>query len=57
MTSRVLVAFGIAATPKRASDVFTREIGAWWQPNAVFKFTPRSPGVRLQHPMGFANPP
>ena len=21
------------------------EIGQWWEPNAMFRFTPRSPGV------------
>jgi uncharacterized protein YndB with AHSA1/START domain len=44
MTSRVLVALRVKATPQRAFDVFTREIGLWWKPNMLFAFTPRDPG-------------
>ena len=44
MTSRVLVALRIAATPERAFAVFTGEIGVWWRSNPLFQFTPRSPG-------------
>lgn len=45
MSSRVLVALRVKASPERAFEVFTREIGLWWRPNAMFQFTPRSPGV------------
>ncbi len=45
MASRVLVALRVAASPARAFEVFTQEIGAWWRPNPLFAFTPRSPGV------------
>jgi uncharacterized protein YndB with AHSA1/START domain len=45
VTSRVIVALRVKATPARAFDVFTREIGLWWKPNALFQFTPRSPGT------------
>lgn len=45
MTSRVLVSLRVATTPERAFQAFTREIGTWWKPNALFQFTPRSPGV------------
>ena len=45
MTSRVMVALRVAASPERAFEVFTREISAWWKPNAMFRFTPRDPGV------------
>lgn len=45
MTSRVLVSLRVKASPERAFDVFTREIGLWWRPNELFRFTPRSPGV------------
>lgn len=45
MTSRVLVALRVKASPERAFEVFTGEIGLWWRPNAMFQFTPRSPGV------------
>jgi hypothetical protein len=45
MTSRVIVSLRVAATPERAFEVFTRDVGLWWRPNALFHFTPRSPGV------------
>ena len=38
MSSRVLVAIRVGASPERAFDVFTREVGAWWQPNGLFEF-------------------
>jgi uncharacterized protein YndB with AHSA1/START domain len=44
MTSRIVVALRVAATPERAFDVFTREIGAWWRPNALFSFTEQEAG-------------
>ncbi len=45
MSSRVVVALRVAAPPRRAFEVFTREISLWWRPNGLFQFTPRSPGV------------
>lgn len=45
MTSKILVALRIKAAPQRVFDAFTADIGAWWKPNALFSFTPRSPGV------------
>lgn len=45
MSSKVLVSVRVAASPARAFDVFTREIGLWWRANPLFSFTPRSPGV------------
>lgn len=45
MTSVVLVALRVRATPARAFDVFTRDIAAWWRPSPMFRFTPRDPGV------------
>jgi uncharacterized protein YndB with AHSA1/START domain len=50
VTSRILVSLRVAATPERAFAVFTREIGAWWKPNSLFRFTPRSPGVLAFEP-------
>ena len=50
MSSRVLVALRVKATPERAFEAFTREIGAWWKPNGLFAFTPRSPGVMAFEP-------
>lgn len=45
MNSRVLVALRVAATPERAFEAFTAEVGQWWRPSQLFPFTPRSPGV------------
>jgi uncharacterized protein YndB with AHSA1/START domain len=45
VASRVVVALRVAASPARAFEAFTGEIGRWWRPNALFAFTPRSPGV------------
>lgn len=45
MTSSVIVALRVAATPERAFDAFVREIGAWWRPNVLFQTTPRAPGA------------
>jgi uncharacterized protein YndB with AHSA1/START domain len=45
VTSRVIVSLRVAASPERAFDAFTRDVGLWWRPNALFRFTPRSPGV------------
>jgi len=45
MSSRVVVALRIAAPPARVFEAFTTEIAAWWRPNGLFAFTPRSPGV------------
>ena len=42
--SRVVVALRVKASPDRAFEAVTREIGAWWKPNALFAFTPRDPG-------------
>ena len=44
MTSRVYVALRVAASPERAFQVFTEEIGAWWTPSMLFQTTPRAPG-------------
>ncbi|MFM0596479.1 SRPBCC family protein [Paraburkholderia dilworthii] len=45
MSSRVQVSLRVAASPSRAFDVFTREIGRWWRPNGLFQFTPQGAGV------------
>ncbi len=45
MGSRVLVALRVKATPERAFEAFTAEIGQWWKPNGLFAFTPREPGL------------
>jgi uncharacterized protein YndB with AHSA1/START domain len=45
VSSRILVALRIAASPEAVFDAFTNDIGLWWKPNGLFSFTPRSPGV------------
>ncbi len=44
MTSKVVVALRVKASRERAFDVFTREIGLWWRPNDLFRFTAGPPG-------------
>ena len=50
MSSKVIVALRVPASPDRAFDVFTREIALWWRPNPTFPFNPRSPGVMAFEP-------
>jgi len=45
VSSRILVALRVKASPARAFEAFTTEIGTWWRPNPMFQFTPRDPGV------------
>ena len=45
MASRVVVSLRVRATPLRAFEAFTAEIGQWWTPNSLFAFTPRAPGL------------
>jgi len=45
VSSRVILSLRVAASPERAFKAFTEEVGLWWQPNPMFRFTPRSPGV------------
>ena len=47
MSSRILVALRVPATPARAFQAFTAEIGLWWRPNQLFQFTRRSDAGRL----------
>lgn len=42
--SRVLVALRVAAPAGRAFAAFTGEIGEWWHPNGLFRFTDRQGG-------------
>ncbi|HEY7901278.1 MAG TPA: SRPBCC domain-containing protein [Caulobacteraceae bacterium] len=44
MSSRILVALRVDATPARAFAAFTGETTAWWRPNGIFRFTPRAGG-------------
>jgi hypothetical protein len=45
MSSRVLVSLRVATDPDRAFEVFTQDIGAWWQPNDLFRFSMKGAGV------------
>ncbi len=45
MSSKILVALRVAAPPEVVFDAFVDDIALWWRPNALFSFTPRSPGV------------
>lgn len=45
MPSRVMVSVRVPCDPARAFDVFTRDIGAWWQASQLFQVTPRGDGV------------
>ncbi len=45
MTSSVLVALRVRASPETAFDVFTQEIGEWWRPDSLFQITPRGDGA------------
>ena len=40
MISKVIVALRVKGTPERAFDAFVREIGLWWRPKGLFRFTP-----------------
>jgi len=51
VTSKVYVALRVKATPERAFEAFTGEIGAWWRPSGLFETTPR-PGVLSFEPPG-----
>ena len=50
MPSRILVSLRVAATRERAFESFTTEIGQWWRPNGLFRFTPGDPGTLAFEP-------
>ena len=39
MTSKVVVALRVKSLSQRAFDAFVHEIGLWWRPNDLFRFT------------------
>lgn len=45
MSSTVMVALRVKATPARTFRVFTEQVGLWWRPNGLFAFTDGEPGV------------
>jgi hypothetical protein len=44
MTAAVIVSIRVDATPLRAFEAFTAEIGECWRPNPLFALTPRGDG-------------
>lgn len=44
MTSAVIVSLRVDASPARAFEAFTAEIGEWWQASPLFMLTPRGDG-------------
>jgi len=44
MTSKVFLALRVPADPKRAFEVFTQEIGSWWQPSGLFSVSDAGDG-------------
>lgn len=44
MTAATIVSLRVDATPARAFDVFTGEIGKWWCPHPLFRLTPDGDG-------------
>jgi len=45
MTSKVFLAIRVPVDPARAFEAFTQDIGAWWQPDALFRITPHGDGT------------
>jgi uncharacterized protein YndB with AHSA1/START domain len=44
MTAAVIVSLRVDASPARAFEAFTSEIGEWWQASPLFMLTPRGDG-------------
>ncbi|WP_260581545.1 SRPBCC domain-containing protein [Sphingopyxis sp. PET50] len=52
MTAAVIVALRVAVPPARAFEVFTREIGLWWQSHPLFELSRGGDGVPSFDPEG-----
>jgi hypothetical protein len=52
VSAAVIVALRVAASPGRAFDVFTREIGTWWQSHPLFALSPDGDGTLRFDPEG-----
>jgi uncharacterized protein YndB with AHSA1/START domain len=50
VSASVMVALRVAATPERAFEVFTRDIGSWWRASPAFQITPRGDGTLAFEP-------
>jgi uncharacterized protein YndB with AHSA1/START domain len=44
MSSKVFLALRVPADPMRTFEVFTQEIGAWWQPSGLFQVSAQGDG-------------
>ena len=44
MTSAVIVSLRVAASPMRAFEAFTQDIGLWWQESQLFQLTGKGDG-------------
>jgi uncharacterized protein YndB with AHSA1/START domain len=44
VTSKVFLSLRVPADTKRAFEVFTQEIGSWWQPSGLFKVSSAGDG-------------
>ena len=44
MTSKVFLALRVPADPLRTFEVFTQEIGLWWQPSGLFRVSSEGDG-------------
>ena len=50
MSSGILVALRVPATPARAFEVFVGEISSWWRPNGLFRFSRKPGGILAFEP-------
>ncbi len=46
----MLVSLRVGASPQRAFDAFVNEIGTWWRPNMLFRFTTPGHGTLAFEP-------
>jgi uncharacterized protein YndB with AHSA1/START domain len=44
VTAAVIVSIRVGASPTRAFEAFTEEIGEWWRPHPLFRLTPDGDG-------------
>jgi uncharacterized protein YndB with AHSA1/START domain len=52
MTSKVFLALRVPADPMRTFEVFTQEIGVWWQPSGLFQVSSLQGDGRLTFEAG-----
>lgn len=52
MTSAVIVALRVAASPEQAFTLFTRDIGRWWKSHPLFQLSRKGDGTLRFDPAG-----